>query len=393
MSTPSRAVDLAGASRPSDLAAASRTAFRSAVSKAACRAAVSTATVLTVALAGLVASAGLTAPAAHAATAPPQFADAFGLTVIDQSEWLGESERTFTVTVATDEVPAYTVLPGQVSGEHVIVVTLPTGYDEAADYPVHYTLHGGGDQSTTRQNRDIVESATVDEPLITVAPNGGGRGWYTDWVYPGSLGKQNWETFHLEQLVPFIDANLSTIAAKEGRAISGHSMGGYGALRYAEQRPDLFAYVGSFSGALDLRSQEIRAAVMASTQLANHGTPAVAPDAIFGPPIWPFDGVWNRRSPAQNVEPLRGMGIALYVGNGGDLAVDTIQALVENRARQTNVVTADYLTAAGIPFQFLDYGDGSEWAPGCTGKHNQSACLQADMDHFVSLIMGRLQHP
>jgi S-formylglutathione hydrolase FrmB len=349
--------------------------------------------VLAAALVGLVASAGLVTPAAHAATAPPQFTDAHGLTVIGEPEWVEGSERTFTVTVATDEVPAFTVLPGQVSGEHVIMVTLPTEYDGSTRYPVNYSLHGGGDYPNSVWQKEIVEQATADAPLITVTPNGGGRGWYTNWVNSGSLGAQNWETFHLDQVVPFIDANLATIASKEGRAISGHSMGGFGALRYAEQRPDLFDYVGTFSGGLDLLSQEMRAAVLGTTQLASYGTPAVAPDAIFGSPIWPFDGVWNQRSPAQHVESLRGMGIAMYAGNGGNLTVDPIQAAVENRARQTAVVTADHLTAAGIPFQFLDYGDGSEWAPGCTGKHAQQACLQADMDHFVSLLMDRLQHP
>lgn len=370
------------------------------VPKAAASAAATRATtqaaVLVAALIGLVASVavgGLVPRAAHAASAPPLFDDAFGLTVIGQPEWVDENERTFTVTVATAEVPSYQVMPGQVSGEHVIMVTLPTGYDETLRYPVHYTFHGAGDRPLTRRHQDIVEQSTVDLPLITVTPNGGGRGWYTDWANPGALGPQNWETFHLDQLVPFIDANLSTIAAKEGRAVSGHSMGGYGALRYAEQRPDLFDYVGSFSGDLDLLNQAMRAAVLGSTQLASHGTPTVALDAIFGPPIWPFDGVWNQRSPAQHVESLRGMGIALYSGDGGDLAVDPLQAAAEYFVWQTNVVTADHLTAAGIPFQFLDYGDGGEWAPGCTGKHNQPACLQADMEHFVSLIMGRLQHP
>jgi hypothetical protein len=87
------------------------------------------------------------------------------------------------------------------------------------------------------------------------------------------------------------------------------------------------------------------------------------------------------------------MGVAMYSGNGGNLAVNPIQAVVENRAHATALVTADFLRAAGIPFDFLDYGDGSGWAPGCTGKHNENACLQADLDHFVPLLMKRLQHP
>jgi len=34
--------------------------------------------------------------------------------------------------------------------------------------------------------------------------------------------------------VPWIDLNLRTVAKKEGRAIAGLSMGGFGAIHYAE---------------------------------------------------------------------------------------------------------------------------------------------------------------
>jgi hypothetical protein len=99
--------------------------------------------------------------------------------------------------------------------------------------------------------------------------------------------------------------------------------------------------------------------------------------------------VWVERSPAQHVEPLRGMGIAMYVGNGGDLVGDPVQGFIENRARRTAQATAANLDRAGIPYHFIDYGDGSDWAPGCTGRHNEQPCLQADMDHFVALVTAR----
>ena len=83
------------------------------------------------------------------------------------------------------------------------------------------------------------------------------------------------------------------------------------------------------------------------------------------------------------------MGVALYTGNGGDLTVNPAQAVLENRARETALVTAAHLTAAGIPFHFSDYGDGGGWAPGCTGKHAEEPCVQADMNHFVGLITRR----
>ncbi|GAB1511578.1 alpha/beta hydrolase [Actinophytocola sp. KF-1] len=347
-----------------------------------------------VVLAGVVAASAFTAPAAQAAPELPVFADGFGLTVVRQPAFVEGSDRTFTFAVRSTAVPRYQPMRYQVADEHVVMVTLPAGYSGGAErYPVLYTLHGHQDYPNTQANLRIAEQATEGVPLITVQPNGGGRGWYSNWVRPGSLGPQNWETFHLDQLIPFVDANLRTVAAREGRAISGHSMGGFGAFHYAEHRPELFSYVGSFSGGLDLLNQELRAAVVATTQLPASGTPTVPTDAIFGPGVWPFDGVWNAQSPAQHVGPLRGMGVAMYVGNGGDLTVNPIQAVVENRARATALVTADHLRAAGIPFEFADYGDGSSWAPGCTGKHAELPCLQADMDHYVGLIMARLRHP
>lgn len=343
------------------------------------------------ALIGLVGTAGLAVPAVYAATAPPRFDDGFGITVISQPTWMDAEERTFTLTVRSDQVPAYPVLPGQVSGEHVIMVTLPAGYDGAATtrYPVHYTLHGAPEYPDAARNKVITERATEGLPLITVTPNGGGRGWYSNWVNPGTLALQNWETFHLDQLIPLIDANLHTIPTKQGRAISGHSMGGFGAFHYAERRPDLFGHVGSFSGDLDLLNHAIRAAVVGSMQAASYGTPTVPIDAVFGLPVWPLDGVWNERSPAQHVGSLRGMGIAIYTGDGGNLLVEPARAMAEAVVRQTALVTTANLTAAGIAHEFIDYGDGSAWAPGCTGKHSQDACLQADMNHFVSLIMER----
>ena len=66
-------------------------------------------------LVGLAAVFGLAGPAvstAHAATTPPHFGDGFGLTVISQPAWMDAKERTFTFTVRSDQVPAYTVLPG-----------------------------------------------------------------------------------------------------------------------------------------------------------------------------------------------------------------------------------------------------------------------------------------
>ncbi|MFR9727706.1 alpha/beta hydrolase [Saccharopolyspora sp. MS10] len=345
------------------------------------------------ALSCLAAACALPLPAALAADAPPRFDDGFGITVLDQPEWVDEHHRTFVLTVATDQVPGFAPIGRQVSGEHAILVVLPENYDPGVRYPVNYLLHGSPELPDSPRYQVLPERATEGVPLITVTPHGGGRGWYSNWVAPGASGVQNWESFHLDQVIPLIDANLSTIASREGRAISGHSMGGFGAFHYAEHRPELFGFVGSFSGDLDLLDPRMRGAVVGSALLPAAGLPLDPPDAVFGSPVWPGDAVWNEQSPAHHVEPLRGMGVAIYTGDGGDLLDDPVLAVAEAVVRDAAAVTSANLTAAGIAHRFADYGDGTGWGEGCDGKHARDACLQADLDDYVGLLAERLQHP
>ncbi len=61
-----------------------------------------------------------------------------------------------------------------------------------------------------------------------------------------------WETFHIGQLVPWIDANLRTRRSRGGRAIAGLSQGGFCSMSYASRHPDLFGTALSYSGAPDI---------------------------------------------------------------------------------------------------------------------------------------------
>ena len=39
------------------------------------------------------------------------------------------------------------------------------------------------------------------------------------WCNGGAYGPPKWETFHIGQVFPWVDANLPTISTREGRAI------------------------------------------------------------------------------------------------------------------------------------------------------------------------------
>jgi S-formylglutathione hydrolase FrmB len=137
-------------------------------------------------------------------------------------------------------------------------VLLPAGYraDPRRRYPVLYLLHGaGGDHRAWTRDGDA-EAITARAPLIVVMPDGGTDGWYTDWYEGGRPVQPRWEAYHVDELVPWIDATYRTIAARRGRAIAGLSMGGYGALSYAARHPRTFAAAASFSGALEVGSSD-----------------------------------------------------------------------------------------------------------------------------------------
>src|SRR5678815_4107513 len=114
-----------------------------------------------------------------------------------------------------------------------------------------------------------------------------------------------------DRVIPWVDVNFRTVAAKQGRAIAGLSMGGYGAVRLAQDRPDLFASVASFSGAVDLGDLGTRTVV--TEQAIQSGLPANGP---FGSPFWPNDDVWNAEDPMKRPAALRGLQILLYAGAG-----------------------------------------------------------------------------
>jgi S-formylglutathione hydrolase FrmB len=299
-----------------------------------------------------------TVPAAPAAADAPDLRSGFGITV-QRTQPLAGSSRTLVVDIATSAID-----PRAVNGPHQVRITLPSDYVQrpTARYPVLYLLHGGAGGRSSQWSSDggAAEALTAGRPIITVMPDGGKVGWFTNWRNQ-SAGAQAWETFHLTQLIPWVDANLRTLAAKQGRAIAGLSMGGFGAIHYAQQRPDLFAAVASFSGALDLEDQAIRATIVQQT-LAN-GLPV---DGPFGWPIFGLDGAWIANNPLRRADRLRGVQISMYAGSGIHDA-DVIERTVGWSSFQMH----NALDAAGVPNLFVMYGRPGPGVPfGCDGGHN-----------------------
>ncbi|WP_296700941.1 alpha/beta hydrolase-fold protein [Algoriphagus sp.] len=137
-----------------------------------------------------------------------------------------------------------------------VSVYLPPGYESSSQrYPVIYFLHGFmGDNTMLSYMTEILDFSIETKkirPFILVIPDE--KTSYDGSFYSNSEYFGNWEDFTAFDLVNYVDQNFRTIPTKESRGITGHSMGGYGALKIAMHHPEIFSSVYALSpGALTI---------------------------------------------------------------------------------------------------------------------------------------------
>ncbi len=138
--------------------------------------------------------------------------------------------------------------------KRAVSVYLPPGYNNSKQrYPVIYFLHGfTGDNKMLTPMAEILDFAIATNkirPFIMVISDQ--KTTYDGSFYSNSQVFGNWEDFTAYDLVEYMDNNFRTIAKSESRGITGHSMGGYGALKIAMHHPEIFSSVYAISpGAL-----------------------------------------------------------------------------------------------------------------------------------------------
>lgn len=138
--------------------------------------------------------------------------------------------------------------------ERAVSVYLPPGYDDSEQrYPVIHFLHGfTGDNTMLDPMVPLLNMAIATKrirPFIMVISDQ--KTTYDGSFYSNSGVFGNWEDFTAYDLVSYVDDNYRTIADPNSRGITGHSMGGYGAILLAMKYPDVFSSVYALSpGAL-----------------------------------------------------------------------------------------------------------------------------------------------
>jgi S-formylglutathione hydrolase FrmB len=159
-----------------------------------------------------------------------------------------------------------------------VLVYLPRGYDSqpGRKYPVFYYLHGlGGDETNWVESGKLdAQADQLGLEAIVVMPDGDDS-FYVDSAMPidydqclkqgtglflpgrqdpqtTCVRKRNYETYIAKDLVGWVDRKYRTIATREGRAIAGLSMGGFGAMELGLRHSELFSAAASHSGAVAL---------------------------------------------------------------------------------------------------------------------------------------------
>lgn len=201
---------------------------------------------------------------------------------------------------------------------------LPASYDSPAGrntqaarrYPVLYDLHGLGDNEQSLLNtgawsviQDLREHHELGEFLI-VTPDGG-RTFYIN----SQDGRTRFSDFFLREFMPAIEHKYRVRSGRNARGITGMSMGGYGALRFALANPQLFSSVSAHSAALV--AQPPREAGAASPLARMLG-------GLFGNPL--DIAFWNQNSPfvlaKKNAAALAGLKIYFDCGSEDSYGFD-----------------------------------------------------------------------
>src|SRR5271163_4553222 len=186
--------------------------------------------------------------------------------------WLFSFLLLFTVSVTAQSRIDCDALKSRILGDTVrYCVLLPPSYDSARSnrFPVLYFLHGlGEDEKTLFKSggwnliEDLRQQHKISDFLI-VTPEA-----RASFYINSANGKVLYSDFFLREFIPYIEGKYRIRRERKARAISGISMGGYGALRFAFAYPQMFSAVSAQSGALMTESpQELSGAMRSGTPL------------------------------------------------------------------------------------------------------------------------------
>jgi len=200
-----------------------------------------------------------------------------------------------------------------------------------------YELHGLGDNEQFFVHSglwNLVEDQRDRRELkdFLIATPAGGATFYIN----SKDGKVRYEDFLLQEFFPFIEKKYRVSPGRANRAISGVSMGGYGALHLAFRHPQLFSSVSAHSAALIEKLPAFVNAPQSPRARVFGGTFGSPPDPVF----------WEQNSPIHRAAEMPRFLLKIYFDCGDQ----------DDYGFETGATALDkILTARRIPHEFHIY--------------------------------------
>ena len=208
-------------------------------------------------------------------------------------------------------------------------IMLPPSFDadKTRHFPILYLLHGLGDNEqffihSGEWNlvEDMREKGELKDFLIATPE--GGASFYIN----AKDGKERYEDFLVQEFFPFIEKRYRVAPGRANRAISGISMGGYGALHMAFRHPQLFVAVSAHSAAL---IEKLPVFLGGAAAQSNQPNRVRILGGVFGNP--PDPAYWNQESPLTlaRTSNLAGLKIYFDCGDQDDYGFDAGAAVLD----------------------------------------------------------------
>ena len=208
------------------------------------------------------------------------------------------------------------------------------GGDNDRRYPAVYVHHGLGDTYEGFTSRTNIEIYAQENGLIAVMPDAG-RSWYANDPDDGCL----WEDHLAIEIVELVDEQFPTISRRDARALTGFSMGGYGAMILALLHPDRFSSTASLAGSMFF-GHELRKDRPERTEMMLRVAPPGGRYDLF-------TLAEKLAARSENDPPIPN--IRVNIG-------------IEDHLLKANRQWHDHLVKLGIPHDFMEVYGGHKWS-------------------------------
>ena len=220
-------------------------------------------------------------------------------------------------------------------------VVLPPSFDEdkTRHFPILYFLHGLGDNEQFFVHsgawnlvEDMRDKGELKDFLIAT-PDA-----RSTFYINARDGQERYEDFLVQEFLPYIEKHYRAAPGRANRAISGISMGGYGALHLAFRRPLLFSSVSAHSAALIDKLPNFLAGTVPNSPRSR------VLGGVFGNP--PDPSFWEQNSPIVMARTANLTALKIYFdcGDEDDFGFDSGAAALDK-----------VLTSRRIPHEFHIY--------------------------------------